>query len=367
MSSAATLSPRACERLVADLTSEIGVRAAVSWAHAVALVKHATAHGLVASLRRGGAGPDHTRHVLGALAASHPALEPLADPQAVPLWGSPISQAGWELIARLWSTAPIVDDGHRVDGYRLGDAYQALSADARKSRALCQTPPWVAELLLDLSLEPALDDVGADRVRMIDPACGTGHILVAAFHRVRAHRPRGRAPYAGATAERSLERALQAVHGVDLDPYAAALTRYRLLATTAGILGSPIAALPTSWPVRVAAADALLNTDEPLLHRGRYDAVVGNPPYITVPDPQTREQIRRAYPQVCSGKYSLALPFTALMTELARPGGTVAQLTANSFMKREFGKKYIEQYLSRLDLVWVIDPQRTSLVMGRPR
>ncbi|MQS17254.1 N-6 DNA methylase [Streptomyces kaniharaensis] len=355
MSSSAALSPRACERLIADLTGEIGAKAAVSWAHAAALVKHAAAHGLVAALRQGSAGPDHTRRVLGALASSHPALEPLADPQVVPLWESPISPAGWELVARLWNAAPIGDDGHRIDGYRLGDAYQALSADARKSRALCQTPPWVAELLLDLSLEPALDDVGADHVRMIDPACGTGHILLSALHRVRAYRPRGRAPYAGATVERSLERALQAVHGVDLDPYAAALTRYRLLATTAGILGGPIAAVPAGWPVQVAAADALLDTDEPLLQPGRYHAVVGNPPYITVRDPQVREQIRRAYPQVCSGKYSLALPFTVLMTNLARPAGTIAQLTANSFMKREFGKKYIEQYLSRLDLTWVID------------
>lgn len=355
MSSATALSSRACERLVADLTDEVGARAAVSWAHAAALVKHATAHSLVPLPSPGGAGPDHTRRVLGALAGAHPALEPLADPQVVPLWESSISPAGWELIARMWSAAPIADDGHRIDGYRLGDAYQALSADARKSRALCQTPPWVAELLLELSLEPALDDVGADHVRMIDPACGTGHILLAAFHRIRAYRPRGRAPYAGATIERSLERALQAVHGVDLDPYAAVLARYRLLATTAGLLGGPIAAVPAGWPVRVAAADALLDTDEPLLHRGGYHAVVGNPPYITVRDPRVREQIRSAYPQVCSGKYSLALPFTALMTELARPGGTVAQLTANSFMKREFGKKYIEQYLSRLDLAWVID------------
>lgn len=42
----------------------------------------------------------------------------------------------------------------RVDGYVLGDAYQAFSAEARKSRALCQTPPWIAELLLELALSP---------------------------------------------------------------------------------------------------------------------------------------------------------------------------------------------------------------------
>jgi hypothetical protein len=37
------------------------------------------------------------------------------------------------------------------------------------------------------------------------------------------------------------------------------------------------------------------------------------------------------------------------------PGGFIAQLTANSFMKREFGRKYVEQFLANLDLRWVID------------
>lgn len=346
-------SARAYERLITELAGEVGVRSAVSWAHAVALVEHATGHRLVDCST--GTGPDHTRRVLEALSAAHPALEPFADPQVAPLWERPISQAGWDRIAQLWGLVPIADDRHRLDGYRLGDAYQALSADARKSRALCQTPPWVAELLLELSVEPALDDVGADRIRMIDPSCGTGHILLAAFHRIRAHRPRGRAPRAAVTMERSLERALEAVHGVDLDGYAAALARYRLLATTAGVLRRPISAVPAAWPVQVASADSLLSTDEPLLRPGSYHAVVGNPPYITVRDPQLREEVRRAYPEVCSGKYSLALPFTVLMTRLARPGGTIAQLTANSFMKREFGRKFIEEYLTKLDLTWVID------------
>ncbi|MCM2430922.1 Eco57I restriction-modification methylase domain-containing protein [Streptomyces sp. RKAG337] len=347
-------SPRAYERLVDDLSSEVGVHAAVSWAHAGAVVRHATEHRLVAPVA-GTPGPDHTRRVLAALAAAHPALESLEDPQVAGVWEDSISPAGWERITQLWNQVPLSDEGHRVDGYRLGDAYQALSADARKARALCQTPVWVADLLLALSVEPALDAVGPDQIRMIDPSCGTGHILLAAFHRIRAHRPRGRSPHRAVTRQRGVERALQAVHGVDLDVYAAALARYRLLATSADLLGGPISAVPAAWPVQVAAADALLSTDEPLLRPGRYHAVVGNPPYITVRDAQLREQVRRSYPEVCSGKYSLALPFTVLMTRLAAPAGTVAQLTANSFMKREFGRKFIEQYLPQVDLTWVID------------
>ncbi|MFF2378399.1 Eco57I restriction-modification methylase domain-containing protein [Streptomyces xiamenensis] len=329
------------------------MQAAISWAHGVALVRHAAKHRLITL--PASAGPDTVRGGLETLAAAHPALDSLTDPQVVALWKEPISQAGWTRAEQMWQDVSITDDGHRVDGFRLGDTYQALSAEARKSRALCQTPAWVAELLLELSLQPALDDIGADQVKMIDPSCGTGHILLTAFHRIRAHIPRGRDRYAAVPLERSLERALEAVHGVDLDAYAVVLARYRLLAATAAILKRPIAAVPAGWPVQVAVADALLSTEEPLLRPGDYHAVVGNPPYITVTDPILRERIRRAYPEVCSGKYSLALPFTVLMTRLARPAGTIAQLTANSFMKREFGRKYVEEYLPTLDLTWVID------------
>jgi hypothetical protein len=60
-------------------------------------------------------------------------------------------------------------------------------------------------------------------------------------------------------------------------------------------------------------------------------------------------------------KYSLGAPFTERFFELAgtgrgaHPAGFVGQITANSFMKREFGKKLIEEVLPRLDLTHVVD------------
>jgi hypothetical protein len=60
-------------------------------------------------------------------------------------------------------------------------------------------------------------------------------------------------------------------------------------------------------------------------------------------------------------KYSLGAPFTERFFELAvtgrgaQPAGFVGLITANSFMKREFGAKLIEQVLPRLDLTHVVD------------
>ena len=40
---------------------------------------------------------------------------------------------------------------------------------------------------------------------------------------------------------------------------------------------------------------------------------------------------------------------------MQQPAGYVGMITANSFMKREFGKKLIEEFLPRIDLTHVID------------
>ena len=93
---------------------------------------------------------------------------------------------------------------------------------------------------------------------------------------------------------------------------------------------------------------------------GQYHAGVGNPPYIVVRDAALNAAYRRQYAS-CHMKYSLGAPFTDRFFELAvtgrdaQPAGYVGLITANSFMKREFGAKLIEQVLPRLDLTHVVD------------
>jgi hypothetical protein len=97
-----------------------------------------------------------------------------------------------------------------------------------------------------------------------------------------------------------------------------------------------------------------------MLEPGRYDSVVGNPPYITVKDKALNEAYRRRY-ATCLGQYAMTVPFMERFFDLAKhgageqPAGWVGQITSNSFMKREFGVKIIEQFLSNRDLRLVVD------------
>src|SRR5690606_13723334 len=61
----------------------------------------------------------------------------------------------------------------------------------------------------------------------------------------------------------------------------------------------------------------------------------------------------------CHGKYALSVPFMERFFELARledgRAGFVGKITANSFMKREFGAPLVETFLPSQDVTTLID------------
>lgn len=285
----------------------------------------------------------------------------------------------------------------------LGDLYQDLSEAARKKYALLQTPDFVEAFILDRTLEPALDEFGltpppvVDRVgdmiapvgfRMIDPACGSGHFLLGGFRRIldRWHRNEP-----GTKTRELVQRSLDSVFGVDVNPFAVGIARFRLL--LAAMRASDITRLADApaFQLNLACGDSLLHgpgsavqttlgdiaevhhayqpEDLPLLRKyltpGIYHAVVANPPYIVPRDSALNDAYRRRY-QSCHRQYSLAVPFLERIFRLALSpseprtsasgaAGYTGQITANSFMKREFGKKLIEWFLPQIDLTHVID------------
>nr|BFE56537.1 BREX-2 system adenine-specific DNA-methyltransferase PglX [Dactylosporangium thailandense] len=283
----------------------------------------------------------------------------------------------------------------------LGDLYQDLSESARKTYALLQTPEFVEEFILDLTLTPAIEEFGYDVVKMIDPTCGSGHFLLGAFHRLLKEWERsGKEPY-----ER-VRLALEAVHGVDINPFAVAIARFRLAvaALRAGGFHTLTAASGHNFPIRVAVGDSLikfhqlsmfegelgdfeyrtedLSSFPGILEEGTYHAVVGNPPYINVDDPNLNTLYRSMY-TACTGGYALTVPFAQRFFGLAirRESGTagsgfVGQITGNAFMKREFGQKLILDFFKKsVTFTHVIDTSGafipghgtpTVILIGRP-
>ncbi|WP_420734644.1 BREX-2 system adenine-specific DNA-methyltransferase PglX [Brevibacterium luteolum] len=320
-----------------------------------------------------------------------PATAALMDDRS-PLWQvAPSGQAVTKLLD-FWRAKD--DHGELIHDLRdetlstrfLGDLYQDLSDHAKKTYALLQTPVFVEEFILDQTLEPALTERPLDGFRLIDPTCGSGHFLLGAFDRLvtrwQEHEP-------SLSDGEVVKRALDSVYGVDINPFAVAIARFRLTVAALHRLGRRSLEDAPEWPVHVHTGDSLLfgreqqeidlglldpdnaaagfayttedmATLREVLQPGTYDVVVGNPPYITVKDKILNQRYRDLY-ETCKGKYALTVPFMERFFDLARLGhdgtsaGWTGQITSNSFMKREFGSKVIEDFLVRRDLRLVAD------------
>lgn len=322
-----------------------------------------------------------------------PATQSLVDEHAALNIAAPSSDAVHQVLS-FWRQ--VDDSGALVWTFRdpelstrfLGDLYQDLSDFAKKKYALLQTPEFVEEFILDQALEPALKDRPLDEFKVIDPTCGSGHFLLGAFARLvdRWHRE---AP--GLDLRTRVDNALSSVYGVDLNPFAVAIAKFRLIVAALKACGETTLVNAPKFTLNLASGDSLLHgaeqggataldfgdlsfdkdavvsgfaystEDVALLRRilapGQYDVVVGNPPYIVVGDKALNARYREIY-HYCKGKYALTVPFMEKFFDLAKVGdraGWVGQITSNSFMKREFGVPLIEEFLAAKDLRLVAD------------
>jgi hypothetical protein len=290
----------------------------------------------------------------------------------------------------------------------LGDLYQDLSLRARERYALLQTPEYVETFILDRTLRPAIDEIGLDAVRLIDPTCGSGHFLLGSFSRL-FHLWRKRVDNDIVAAQ----KAFDGVWGVDINPFAVAIARFRLI--VAALKACEIRRLKAApaWKINLAIGDSLLfgsrwerngektaeqqffNTEKeswaPEIYAcedqeaitevlgQQYHVVVGNPPYIRSFDSARNDAYRKRFSKSTSGKFTLTIPFFERFFELCLGTDKVGYtgfITSGEFMKADFGKKLVKELVPNLELTHVIDTANvpleghgtnTIIVFGRNR
>jgi N-6 DNA Methylase len=133
-------------------------------------------------------------------------------------------------------TPHLTDDGR---GLAFAEGSEA-KGHARKTSGSYYTPDSLVQTLLESALDPVLDRVEAEAddpavallaITVVDPACGSGHFLLAAARRIATRLARARGGGVAAPAEyrhalRDVARAC--IHGVDRNPMAVELTKVAL-------------------------------------------------------------------------------------------------------------------------------------------
>lgn len=353
-----------------DLPREHRQAVAAAWVYMTTVVAWAEDHALVPMWLRADAetarkafisqpGKDMRGWLGNAFAslATHPATSCLLDSRYTPLHeGAPSEDAARALVDWWSSEAPDFTYQQQepgpasITGWLVGDLLQAIGDPDRKASAFCQTPWWVADFLCERTLVPAAGTFRGETLRVIDPACGTGHILAWVAQGLYQLYTAGVPGYPPVRPIEAVRRILAGLSGVELHPVTAAIARLRMTVLAgamlhdAGVLDGPLrlAGIPAWVRPRVAVGNALLaglgdpcphgtilddTADYPgILDRGTYHAVIANPPYTVEKNATTKDAIRRAYREVCSGNFPLAVPFTKLLFDLARRDSPESQL-----------------------------------------
>ncbi len=137
----------------------------------------------------------------------------------------------------LLELTPILNDHGRGFAFAQGDE---TKGNQRKTTGSYYTPDSLVQTLLDSALDPVLDRVESEStdkaqgllgVTVIDPACGSGHFLLAAARRIAVRVARART--GGVASPRDYRHALRdvvrsCIHGVDRNPMAVELAKVAL-------------------------------------------------------------------------------------------------------------------------------------------
>ena len=170
----------------------------------------------------------------------------------------------------------------RYDPEQLAYTLETLAGNERKESGSYYTPTSLVECLLDSVLDPLLDEAGnhgtpEERVSALlditvcDPACGSGHFLVAAARRIAkriAAEETGESEPPDAVVRAALRRATgRCIYGVDINPMAAELAKVSLW-LEALEPGKPLSYLDQN----IRVGNSLLGVTPALLAEGLPDA-----------------------------------------------------------------------------------------------
>lgn len=207
-------------------------------------------------------------------------------------------------------------------------------ADPTKAGGVVYTPPALARFLASQTFD-TLESAGS--VRILDPACGDGELLLAA---------------AAEAEKRSIT--VDAVVGYDIDPGA-------LLQASSRLTDSPSVSLHNAdfleFATRCSKPKGLFDVGAQM----EFDVVISNPPYVRTQTLGSKVAQTLARRFGLTGRVDLYQVFAAAMIQALVPGGAIGLLCSNKFLTNRAGSSMRQLLLRELELHELVDLGDTKL------
>ncbi len=274
--------------------------------------------------------------------------------------------------------------------------------EVRKAGGVYYTPTYIVDYIVEKTVGSLLEGKrpgprgGASRLKIVDPACGSGSFLIGAYrylldwHRDRYVKDgpekwskvlyRGRGDQWHLTIDEKRRILLNSIHGVDIDPQAVEVTKLSLLLKV--LEGESEASLATQLRMfqeralpdldrNIKCGNSLIGpdfyeneqmmlldeeahyrinvfdwkTNFPQVFEGDtpgFDAIIGNPPYIRIQGlkefaPIEIEHYKRAYRSAGKGNYDIYVVFVERGLDLLKKDGTLGYILPHKFFNAKYG------------------------------
>lgn len=232
------------------------------------------------------------------------------------------------------------------------------SRGRQRELGIFYTPSQLVEPILDEVFEPILaemhDEVSCrarlETLRIIDPACGSGHFLLGAWRRLALTIAR---VVGSVSQHEALLAAATRLYGIDIDPQAGVAAR-RLLRAECEQWGLS----PGEFPHWITIDDALLGWSG---GEGEFDLVLGNPPFVDsesmcASDPPRRRDLARRY-ATSRGNWDLASLFVERAVQLVQSGGRIGLVLPRRLLASDYAQ-HVQRLMNQqtVEAIRVNDP-----------
>jgi type I restriction-modification system DNA methylase subunit len=210
-----------------------------------------------------------------------------------------------------------------------------------------------------------------DKIRVLDPACGSGSFLIKAFDVISEF-------YKEKIGDEKFNRQIknniltQNIYGVDLDPKAVEIAQLNLFLKI-GEKGE----LPTLRN-NIKCGNSLIEDPnisdkafkwerdfEDIIKEGRFDVIIGNPPYIRsqLLDDNDKRYFKTHYTSA-KNQYDIYILFIEKAIDLLKNGGYLGFIMPNKLLISDYGLGIRKLILKETNIVQIIDVSNLEVFSG---